>query len=214
MNVQTITISREVAEGKLAAYEAQLKRRSDPEYEALAAAYRVAAEGRPILNLLEVFRETGLGGDYRPKLAVARADRRQVRFGYVCQGWTHDGFLEFNTLKRSSWQYSGSLLISIPFPNPNQVNPNTLPVWKHPETYPRDGYALVPLVPAEVRPQGQLKDYFVLWEVEQWSDSPIRATPDRDPYLLRHIWGDLYEVVAEWELTELERQVMAGRREG
>lgn len=30
-------------------------------------------------------------------------------------------------------------------------------------------------------------------------------------YLLRHIAGDLYAVLAQWDLTELERAVMAER---
>ena len=76
------------------------------------------------------------------------------------------------------------------------------------------GYALVPLVPADVRPSGQLRNYFILWEVEQWSDRRIGAKPDIDPYLLRHLAGDLYVVEAEWDLTELERAIMSGRREG
>lgn len=33
----------------------------------------------------------------------------------------------------------------------------------------------------------------------------------KDPYLLRPIHGDLCAVVAAWDLTELERSVMAGR---
>lgn len=74
--------------------------------------------------------------------------------------------------------------------------------------------SLVPMVPADVRPSGNLKYYFVLWEVEQWSDTSLTAVPDRDPYLLQHLAGDLYIVVAEWDLTELERAIMTGRRGG
>lgn len=38
-----------------------------------------------------------------------------------------------------------------------------------------------------------------------------RPEPPKDPALLRHIGGDLYSVVAVWDLTELERAVLAGR---
>lgn len=77
----------------------------------------------------------------------------------------------------------------------------------------KDGYALVPIVPADVRSKvtGQLSTYFTLWEVEQWADQRIRSLSDRDPLLLKHIGGELYAVVAEWDLTEIERAVMAGR---
>lgn len=32
-----------------------------------------------------------------------------------------------------------------------------------------------------------------------------------DPALLKHIGGDLYAVLATWDLTELERSVLGGR---
>jgi hypothetical protein len=48
--------------------------------------------------------------------------------------------------------------------------------------------------------------------VEQWADTRIGARPDRDPYLLRHLHGDAYAVLAEWDLTPLEQLVMTGRR--
>jgi hypothetical protein len=86
-------------------------------------------------------------------------------------------------------------------------------IYQHPN--PRDahnGYALIPMIPADVRPRDALENCYVLWEVEHWADRPIRATPDRDPYLLKHLAGDLYAVIAEWDLTELERAIMQGRR--
>jgi hypothetical protein len=33
-----------------------------------------------------------------------------------------------------------------------------------------------------------------------------------DPILLRPIGGDLYAVVAQWDLTEIERTIIAGTR--
>ncbi|MGH3300400.1 MAG: hypothetical protein ACRDOK_01755 [Streptosporangiaceae bacterium] len=35
--------------------------------------------------------------------------------------------------------------------------------------------------------------------------------PPRDPALLRWIRGDLWAVVAQWDLTELERAVLSSR---
>jgi hypothetical protein len=56
-----------------------------------------------------------------------------------------------------------------------------------------------------------LKTHFVLWEVEAWADSRIGAQPDRDPYLLRRVDADLFAVVGEWDLTDVERAIMRGR---
>lgn len=194
MNVSTITMPPAEARAKLVAYREQLGRRTDEEYQAIAAGYEALAEGTPLLNLTEAFAQTGLGEDGRPKLAIARADRRQV---YV---YMRQNSFEFSTLKRSTSNYAGSLLITIPYPGVK--NP-----WK-------GGYSLVPIVPADVRPNGPLFNFFTLWEVEQWADRPFIAQPDRDPYLLRWLGGDLYTVEAEWELTALERAVMTGRRAG
>lgn len=55
------------------------------------------------------------------------------------------------------------------------------------------------------------RDFFILWEVENWSDRPLTAVPDRDPLLLKHISGDLYTVEAAWDLTDLEQAIMARR---
>lgn len=51
----------------------------------------------------------------------------------------------------------------------------------------------------------------ILWEVEVWSDTRLGPQADRDPYLLRYLGGDLWMVLGEWDLTDLERAVMAGR---
>ena len=48
--------------------------------------------------------------------------------------------------------------------------------------------------------------FHILWEVEQWD-----PTPPVDPALVRHIRGDLWAVIAMWDLTELERAVLAAR---
>jgi hypothetical protein len=47
----------------------------------------------------------------------------------------------------------------------------------------------------------------VLWEAD-WKVHPV---PPGDPALLKHIGGDLYAVVAVWDLTPLEQAVLAAR---
>lgn len=194
MNVPTITMPADEARRKFEAYRRQLQKRTDDEYQAALTAYQALAEGKRVINLQDVFTPSILGADNRPKVAIARADRKQVM---VEMRW---GWVVFNATKGfHRTGYQGDLVISIPFPD------------RHVHSR---GYALVPMVPADVRPTGNLKDYFILWEVERWVDRPLLAGPDTDPYLLKRLWGSLYAVVAEWELTELERAIMAGRREG
>lgn len=205
MNVPTIEVPTETAQRKLAAYRAQLRRRADAEYEAAAAGYEALAEGKPLLSLADAINSAGLGDDGRPRLAIARADRKQVKVSDGRFSWRSRvpiGHIVYDATSENfhAFDYAGSLRIDVRWRDGKTVQIPT-------------GYALVPMVPADVRPSGQLRDYFILWEVEQWSDARIGAKPDIDPYLLRHLAGDLYIVEAEWDLTELERAIMSGRRE-
>jgi hypothetical protein len=196
MNVPQITMPPEAAQLKLEAYRKQLRRRADEEYKAAVAGYAALAAGKPLLNLTDAFNHAGLGEDGRPRLAIARADRKQV----MLDVWRDRREAVFDSRKNPQvFGYVGTLRMRIPV----DFSMNGA----------KDGYALVPLVPADVRPMtGSLKDFFILWEVEQWSDRPLTAVPDYDPLLLQHIAGDLYAVIAEWDLTPLERAIMTGRR--
>ena len=197
MNVPTIEMEPDAAQAKLDAYKQQLRRRADEEYEAAVAGYEVLAAGKPLINLTDAFNHTGLGDDGRPRLAIARADRKHVMV--ISR---QDGQVRFDATAAnySTWGYVGALVIDVRL---DGVERRAL----------RTGYALIPMVPADVRPKGNLRNFFILWEVEEWADRRFQTEPDLDPYLLQHIAGDLYAVIAEWDLTELERAIMAGRRD-
>lgn len=190
MEVATITMEPEQAREKLAAYKAQLQRLADSEYEAAAAGYKALADGKRLLNLTETLVRGGLFPDYRPHLAVARADRREVEFSW------DSGRARFDT---RHWRGCRGENLELRFP------------WPNGQTWGHRGYAMVPMVPADVRPNVAMNDCFILWEVEQWAERSKFARPDRDPYLLRHIAGDLYAVLAAWDLTDLERAIMSER---
>lgn len=80
MNVSTITMPRAEARERLRAYRRSLHRRADAEYQAAADGYAALAEGRTLINIDQAIQEGGFFEDMRPKLAIARADRRVVRF--------------------------------------------------------------------------------------------------------------------------------------
>jgi len=64
----------------------------------------------------------------------------------------------------------------------------------------------VPLIPVHLRPKRGLANYHILWEAE-W-----RRLPPVDPLLIRRLGkGDLWVVVAAWDLTEVERAAIAAR---
>lgn len=67
--------------------------------------------------------------------------------------------------------------------------------------------AIVPSVPPALRPRHHLRNYFILWEAEWVKPMGVPVAP-RDPALLQRIMGDLFVVLAVWDLTDLERAVL------
>lgn len=196
MNTPTITMPTRVARDQLRAYRKQLHRRADTEYQAVAQGLEELAKGTPLLNLADCFKDVPVDAKYRPRLAIARADQRRVWFKR-----TSSVLGQFRTKDRD-------------FGRPGVGRTHTLEIPAAPvggEWWRSEygGTALVPMIPASVREtvgRFNAANHFLLWEVEEWTDSP-----PRDPYLLRHCGGSLYAILAEWDLTELERAVMAGR---
>ena len=64
----------------------------------------------------------------------------------------------------------------------------------------------MPLVPIDLRPKRGLANYHILWEAIWQNVPPV------DPLLLRRVGpGDLWIVVAAWDLTEVEQAALAAR---
>jgi hypothetical protein len=210
MNVQTIQMPKEAAFAKIEAYKKRLARMRHSkaneevrkEYEAALQGYKALAQGTPLIDLDDVMQNCPLDEKWRPKLAVARADRKQVRFQW--SGGENGAQFDSDV---NTWSPRESLRIAVNMGR-------TLHWWNETHKYYQStkGFAIVPMVPPDVRPEtGQLKDWVILWEVEKWADHKIKATPDIDPYLLKHVGGSLYAVIAEWDLTDLERSIIKGR---
>jgi hypothetical protein len=204
MNAPTIRMDPAEARRRLRDYTESQRRRVDAEHEALAQAYGALAEGTPLLSLQDAVRAGGFDEKMRPRLAIARADRRHLRFTWS----PHSELATFDARVNSNGPPSGTLTHNVDLGRRHGVKNGQ---WQATVT----AYALVPMIPADVRNRmrGQPREHFTLFEVEGWSDTPIRAEPNRDPYLLRRLSSDLFVVVDEWDLTPLELLVMRGRRE-
>ena len=181
---------REEAYTKYREYRTALKTHKEQYLSELSDAYYQLSRGRKVLDLEESFKLAGLNEEGLPKLGITRADQRVVRLNL-----RNNGAFIFERLRnpeRGSWRYSeviavrGGVLTSDWGPHRhNQYS------------------AAVPLVPPQHLPKGSLDNYHLLWEVEKWN-----LEPDRDPILLRQISTNLFVVLAQWDLTELERSVM------
>ncbi|MGQ0668070.1 MAG: hypothetical protein ACT4PO_00080 [Actinomycetota bacterium] len=206
MDVATITMDQEKAAEAFESYREAVKLRHSDEDEAIMRGYRELVHGRAVLKLSESMRLAGVtavehalwvkGGQrwftaQMPRLAIARADAPWV----YCDGILRDGSAQFRMDKWVS-RHTTRRYIDLPagtFPAPHTVNDR------------RIMSAMVPIVPPALRPRGSLVNYHLLFEAE-W-----KAQPPRDPLLLRRLGGDLWAVVATWNLTEIERAVLAGR---
>lgn len=191
MELQTITEDQAAAQAAFREYRAAFmaeRNRIDGE---LMRGYKALAQGKQLIRLTETIQAGGADDLGRPRLAIARADERWIRFSR-----DRDGAVRF-------------------FPNGNvratdrvfRLPPATLPRAVDGQPY-EDGWrmvATVPLIPPRFRPPHALTGYHLLWEAE-WS---VRAP--RDPALLKRIGGDLFAVLAVWDLTELERAVLEMR---
>ncbi|MEM0927136.1 MAG: hypothetical protein AAGJ83_13925 [Planctomycetota bacterium] len=190
MDVVEVEMSPDEAREKLRDYRAAKHRDAESEYGAAKKLLEVLARDRTVVNVADAIAFAGFDDDGRPSLAIARADRKQVR---VSKSFRHSRSMIFDC--RSNNRHSDTLVV--------EINRSTLAGQLVPT-----GYATVPMVPPDVRPPtGQLREWHILFEVEQWHDQPI-VDPPYDPWLLRHIEGEFYEVLAKWDLTEVERAAM------
>jgi hypothetical protein len=145
---------------------------------------KALAKGHAIIDLDAAMRAAGVDDRQRPKLAVARAS------------WD---FVSYRTAHRND----AVEFFRPPLPRRGRaalaatVARGALPFVRH-------GFrAAVPYTPPSVRPR-QPDDYHILWEAV-WEPT----TPPFDPFLLRRVRGNLFAVLAVWDLTDLERAVMA-----
>jgi len=65
-----------------------------------------------------------------------------------------------------------------------------------------------PHIPPALRPKINLKNFHILFEVQSWEEYPV------DPFLLRRIQGNLFLIIAEWELTPLEASLLEAMKKG
>jgi hypothetical protein len=195
MPVVEVPVTRAQARELMHAYRAHRSAQT-PEDRAIERAYREIASGRVLIRALESIKEAGLDELGRPKLAIIRADIKRVRLSIsphidaeFCPMVSARG-----SQRGMQWRIGGHRPIVVPGLRSREY------MHGRPE-------AVVPLIPVHLRPQTALDAYHILWEAD-WQAVP------RDPMLLRRLGGDLWIVVAAWDLTEVERAVMASRVAG
>jgi hypothetical protein len=186
MEVTKVVVSRPKARELYREYKKHLHYQQPMDAE-IQRAYQLISQGRVVIQALESIKNAGVGEDGYPRLAIVRADKARV----TCR-MDLNGGCTFD----SPGHHRGSRgqQFSLPADSfPRRAS------WLTP------GRASTPLVPVHLRPRRGLANYHILWEALWEPEPPV------DPYLVRRIGGDLWLVVAAWDLTEVERAVMRTR---
>jgi hypothetical protein len=181
MNVSELKLDKEKARELWRKYQTHRAYQSPHDVE-IAAIYKRIAQGHTVIRALESIRSAGLDADGLPRLAICRAD-----------------------LLRCHWNPRRNAC-SFGEEYPRARSRATIRMeWPGLVTATWRASAVVPLIPVHLRPQRGLANYYILWEAEWTSRYPV------DPYLLRRFGGDAWLVLAAWDLTDVERAVMASR---
>jgi len=203
MEVERISVAKEEAEKQYKSYLKAIKIRKEKYLEDLKKLYGHLRHGRAVIDLYVSLEKAGLDEDSNPRLAIVRADSTKVRFE---KRWNNSGvFYRYDAEKRN-WAKDIEI-------------PSGIFQWERIRKEYGNGYVsntiknaeietIAPIIPAEILNTipYNLKNYHILWEVEQW-----KRSPPKDPILLKKITPNLFVVLATWNLTPLERAVIRGR---
>jgi|SRR6185295_3768243 len=188
MTLDFISETAEVAKQKYLEYREAVKKRNDPAYKDLKQLYRQLYLGKKLIDIFEVIQKGGLHENFYPKLAVCKATFKEV----YCY-FTREGDITF--MERRNWKKtSEQVILKKCLPRPANTN------WSFELTAP------VPIIPPSVLPAKLTDDYYILWEVDEW-----KMIPPTDPWLLKRINERMFVAVAGWNLTALEKSVMASK---
>jgi len=191
VKVETLQVDPIKARELFELYEEHREGYTDADRE-IAAIYKNIAAGRTVIRAFESIRAAGCDERGLPRLAICPA--------HMTQCWYQNEF---------SGHERGRVTFGKRSPGPRDKKEVVRMAWPNvPKTRDWSYCATVPLIPVHLRPKHALHNYHILWEAEWTQRYPV------DPYLLRRFGGDAWVVLAAWDLTDVERAVMASRLNG
>lgn len=194
-------LTQEQAKEKWQEYCGIIKTHPTDHAKTLKAAYHALSKGHQVIDIYEAFKLAGKYDNDMPKLAISRAHETKVVFERRDKG--AGGFWGKSNYRNVQYPQ-----VAIP---KGIFSDWDLSLWPkgHWNDSIRTVETIVPTIPAKFYPAGKLERYFILWEVERDGWDPVPEPPG-DPFLLRRISGNLFVVLAVWDLTDLEKAVIRG----
>jgi len=236
MEVATIQIDREEARKRVEEFTAKRRKKLTEMDQALFRGYKALAEGLTLIDVNEAVRQGGyFEENYCPKLAIARSDVETVYFNHrfdwsdtppkhggnyiawnpnnrdaaekirhdAIEALARDGERSFFDVARDKGFVIELVHGSIESPEDER---------KQSRRWFKSTYSTtVPAIPFHLRPNGDAEKYFILWEVDEWKEWQQTRAPG-DPLLLERIAHPIYVVVAQWDLSELEKRILESFR--
>jgi hypothetical protein len=192
MQIETISSIKDNAHAKWKEYLRAEKETKDPIYSDLKRMYWQIKKGKVLIDISKIIKAGGCIKPGHPHLAICRAYGKKVR----CTYWS-DGTVNYKD-DQSGWRDQDAVVRIV----------NAFPKVTFGVRFQNshDLEAPVPLIPPKYRPKTLSLEHFILWEVDAWE-----MVPPTDPYLLRRITRNIFAVVAQWDLTPLEKAAMEGR---
>lgn len=159
--------------------------------------YNHAKRGHKLIDIRTAMKAGGIKwvmhNDNRwqvPNLAICPATAKTVICNYLMNGTLR--FQDSYRSKRSDIKLD------------NIVESYT---WSDGSTYrSKELTALVPIVPKTIWRKPLQNDHYIIWEVDKWTTKEASL----DPALLKRLSKFVFVVLAEWELTPLEKSVIDG----
>ncbi|KKN55951.1 hypothetical protein LCGC14_0576930 [marine sediment metagenome] len=208
MDIDKISMPVDKAKEEWKRYNDLLKGRRDKFLQDMKKSMFELKQGRELIDIYKVIEKAGVNKELQPKLAIARADWKEV---YFVKQDTGRGFFSHDTF----WDRSKGF-VDIPA-NIFQhwVREKKTVTYKDGSTDQADTWQIenkelktkVPIIPSHLMPDNDLKDYYILWEVDVWENSVPKQD---DPILLKRITENLFVILGAWEVTELEQSIISG----
>jgi hypothetical protein len=199
-----IVLPKEQARIEWRKYVNLLKTRKDKHLRIMREAMYYAKKGKELIDVFEVMKAGKLNSNNEPRLAIARASLNTVYFQKQDEGrGTFGGKLYYD---RSIEYHKTNITFLDKTFNihwERTIDANGKLTWEIKDKILK---TKVPMIPAELMPEGDLENYYILWEVKEWEKLP----EPKDPFLLKRISENLFVILGKWEITELERAVIGG----
>lgn len=199
MEVETLEVPKEKAVELYDDYKEAIQTHKDQYLKDLKAIYGHMKLGRSVIDIYQAFNKVGLNEEGDPKLAIVRADLKEVFFKRLPEG---AGIFKKDT---NRWKNAKD---DVQLPKETWTDWPRVSDARFADIKKEFVTTITPIIPAKFldRLRGALHNYYILWEVEKWK--PI---PPKDPILLKRVTPNMFVVLATWDLTDLERAVIKGR---